>query len=132
MTVVDRARRYVEKLPAAVSGCRGHDALFRAARVLAHGFALPDEHTWPLLLEYNARCLPPWNDRELRHKLTQAHSVPHRKARGHLAGGAVPGANRDPLWNSAQPPRILGRISLPASLVSGSSDPGKVPGGTTG
>lgn len=109
MNTTDRIRRYMESLPAAVSGARGHDALFRAACILSHGFALPDEEAWPILQEYNARCLPPWSERELRHKLTQAHTVAHSKPRGHLAGNAMPPRRPDP---TEQPPRVLWRVTL--------------------
>ena len=110
MTQIKRASRYVEALPIAISGSRGHDALFRVACVLVNGFALSDEQAWPVLLEYNARCLPPWSERELRHKLDQAHKVSHQDARGHLLGTStkyVPTQHADGL------PRIIGRIPLP-------------------
>ena len=82
--VADRARRYVEKMPPAISGSGGHDALFRVACVLTNGFALSDEQAWSILQEYNARCQPPWSQRELRHKLSEARRVSHLKPLGHL------------------------------------------------
>ena len=84
MTLFERASRYVSTLPAAISGSRGHDALFRVACILVNGFALQDAEAWPILLEYNTRCLPPWNERELRHKLAEARKVVHRESAGHL------------------------------------------------
>jgi hypothetical protein len=87
MTAQERARRYVATLPIAVSGNRGHDALFLTACVLAHGFKLSDDEAWPLLIEYNARCLPPWSERDLKHKLADARKVPHRLPAGHLLRG---------------------------------------------
>ena len=71
-TVADSARRYVEKMPPAISGSGGHNALFAAARVLIHGFDLPEDDAWQILIEYNAMCIPPWSERELRHKLSAA------------------------------------------------------------
>jgi hypothetical protein len=59
VTGLERALRYVETLPVAISGSRGHDALFRVACVLVNGLDLTDTEAWPILLEYNARCLPP-------------------------------------------------------------------------
>jgi hypothetical protein len=118
MTVTERASRYVAALPAAISGARGHDAHFRVACVLINGFALPDEHAWPILREYNARCLPPWSEHELRHKLAEAYKVQHRDPRGHLLG-------RSDESKRPAPPRLIGRISLPEpeSEVSTSSVP---------
>lgn len=66
---VERARRYLARVPPAVSGSGGDRLTFYVACVLAVGFALPPEEAWPLLVEYSGRCLPPWSERELRHKL---------------------------------------------------------------
>jgi hypothetical protein len=103
-SVQERAARYVATLPAAISGSRGHDALFRVACVLVNGFDMQDAEAWPILLEYNARCLPPWSERELRYKLEQARKAPHQRPAGHLLGTQ---RKSDP-----PPPRILGRITL--------------------
>ena len=59
-SLLDRAARYVEKMPAAESGNHGHDATFAVAVTLVHGFALPEAEAWPILCEFNKRCLPPW------------------------------------------------------------------------
>ena len=90
-TVADRARRYVEKMPPAISGSGGHNALFAVARVLIHGFDLPEDDAWQILIEYNARCIPPWSERELRHKLSAAGKLTRSiKPRGHLLAGEEP------------------------------------------
>jgi hypothetical protein len=69
---IDRARRYVATIPGAVSGQGGHDQTFHVACCLILGFALRVDDALPLLAEWNAACQPPWNDRELRHKLESA------------------------------------------------------------
>ncbi len=69
---VERARRYLAARPPAVSGSGGHVATFLAARAVVVGFDLGPETAWPLLCEFNERCEPPWNPRELRHKLDSA------------------------------------------------------------
>jgi len=107
MTTQERASRYIVTLPVAVSGHRGHDALFRTACELAHGFKLSDDEAWPLLIQYNARCLPPWSERDLKHKLAEARKVQHRQRAGHLLRGHQQNA-RPP-----HPPRVLGVIRLP-------------------
>ena len=73
-SLTERARRYVESMPAAVSGQGGHHATFEVAQVLARGFALPREQSWPILCGYNARCVPPWTERELSHKIESAEN----------------------------------------------------------
>lgn len=91
MTVHDRiegARRYLAKLPHAVSGQGGHPATYRAASILAHGFDLPYDDAWALLNEWNqSHCSPPWGERELRHKLNDAYVKPHTNPKGWLNQG---------------------------------------------
>jgi hypothetical protein len=70
--VTDRAAKYLAKLPPAVSGQKGHAATFHAACTLVLGFDLSPDDAFPILAEWNARCDPPWNEYELRHKLDDA------------------------------------------------------------
>lgn len=83
---VERARRYLELMPPAVSGAQGHDATFRAALV-AHGFDLSDAEALPLLLAWNAECSPPWDARDVERKLREAKRG--RLPRGFLLTGRV-------------------------------------------
>jgi hypothetical protein len=88
MELSDRIGAYVAKLEPAVSGQHGHDTTFKAACALVWGYGLNPDDAWTFALEYNARCLPPWNEHDLRRKLLQAlnHSV-HQKPRGYLLDG---------------------------------------------
>jgi hypothetical protein len=81
-----RIRAYIEKLDPAMAGQRGHDTTFHAACVLVKRFGLSPEDAWPFILEYNARCMPPWSERDLRRKLQQALAKPGDKPRGYLLG----------------------------------------------
>lgn len=89
LTLIERARAYVSKMPAAVSGQNGHVATFHVACVLVQGFGLTPSQAMPLLEEYNERCEPPWTERELEHKLDGADKAFARqqKSRGYLAKG---------------------------------------------
>jgi RecA-family ATPase len=90
MTTEDRisgARAYLAKLPAAVAGQGGHPATYRAASILANGFDLPWSDAWALLQEFNARCSPPWSEKDLRHKLNDAYVKPHERQKGWLVAG---------------------------------------------
>lgn len=80
--VIDRARKYLAKLPPAISGQGGHDRAFHAACVLVLGFELPENAAYSLLCEYNATCQPPWSEKELRHKVQSALKQPGE--RGYL------------------------------------------------
>lgn len=70
--VEGRAEAYLRAVPPAVSGCSGHNHTFRVACVLVNGFNLSPEKAYPLLAEWNQTCDPPWNEKELRHKLDDA------------------------------------------------------------
>jgi len=68
-----RARAYVARIEGAIAGQRGHDRTFRVACVLVLKFGLDFTQAWPLLKEWSeTSCEPPWNDRELEHKLLDA------------------------------------------------------------
>jgi hypothetical protein len=70
--ILDRARKYLAKLPVAVSGQGGHNATFRAACVLVLGFELSEADATGLLLTWNSGCLPPWPTREIERKVREA------------------------------------------------------------
>ena len=70
--VIDRAGRYVAALPPAIAGQHGDLHTFRVCCRLVRGFALPDADALDLLGEWNARCQPPWSERELREKIRRA------------------------------------------------------------
>ena len=71
MTQQERAARYLSKVPPAVAGQGGHATTFSAACRLVE-FGLDEAAAWELLCEWNTRCLPPWSEGDLRHKLADA------------------------------------------------------------
>lgn len=79
--VVDRARKYLAKMPPAISGQGGHDRTFHAACVLVIDFGLSDDDALALLAEYNGRCVPPWTEKELQHKIESARQQPGERGR---------------------------------------------------
>lgn len=87
---IEQARAQIAKLPLAVSGQRGHDATFRVACCLVHGFALGPDDALKLMHEYNARLSEPWTDAELEHKLDDAAKAGHRDPKGHLLRSHLP------------------------------------------
>jgi hypothetical protein len=95
MDVVERARRYIAKCDPAISGQGGHDAAYHVAACLVHGFALGEADGLALLTEWNRVCVPPWSERELRHKIESAGKASHREPWGCLLGaGVAPGPQR--------------------------------------
>ena len=72
LDVVERARRYLAALPPAIAGQHGDIATFRACCRLVRGFLLGDDDALAVIREWNARCEPPWNEKDLKRKLDEA------------------------------------------------------------
>ena len=70
--VIYRARKYLAKIPPAISGQHGHDRTFHVACNLTHKFALSVDEALPIMQEWNEACQPPWSEKELLHKLEDA------------------------------------------------------------
>src|SRR5258708_2732505 len=104
LDISDRIRAYLDMADPAIDGQDGHGTTFRIACALVWGFALDPEEAFPFLAEYNRRCEPPWNEKELRHKLDNALKDPnHQKPRGYLlserripAPRPIPNATSEP------------------------------------
>ena len=94
---IDRARRYLATLPPSISGSEGRKALFRAAHALTKGFLLSIDESLPLLREYNAHALPPWQERDLIANLKSA------MAKGKAADGYLLTTDRT-RTTAARPP----------------------------
>jgi hypothetical protein len=71
---VERARRYVARMPPAVAGQGGDALTFRLCCRLVRGFDLSDVDAFGILGEWNTRCQPPWSGKELLDKLRNARS----------------------------------------------------------
>lgn len=84
MSELERCRRYVAKMPPAIQGQGGRGETWKAVLAVA-GFQLANADAWAVACEYNARCLPPWPDQELRRMLEDAHKA---KLAGRFANGA--------------------------------------------
>lgn len=82
-SVIDRARKYLSKMPPAIQGSGGSTATFNVIVVLIKGFGLSDSDAMALLLEWNATCQPPWLEHDLRDKIVSAHRD-SRKPLGYL------------------------------------------------
>jgi hypothetical protein len=69
---LERAREYLAKVPPAITGQHGDTRTFRVCCRLVRGFALSDADALDLLRGWNARCDPPWSERELVDKVRHA------------------------------------------------------------
>jgi len=79
------AKRLIEVMPPAIEG-QGGDRQTLLAAYVGHDYALPPEDFWPLLLEFNKRCRPPWSEADLRKKLENAYKYSHLPAGWRLVG----------------------------------------------
>jgi len=108
ISVSEHASRYLDCCQGAISGSGGHDTTFWVAIALVHGFSLSAESAYQLLRDvYNPKCSPPWNDAELRHKITSACNTEPIKGHGYLLGAAgefvPPTASAEVLPNKPKP-----------------------------
>lgn len=66
--VLEAARETLERHGPAIEGSGGDHHTFRAAAILRHDFALSEVEAWPLFVQWNETCQPPWSEEELRTK----------------------------------------------------------------
>ena len=85
ITMKDRATKYLESTPGAISGQGGDGHTFTVACRLVNDFGLTDDEAWPLLCDWNNKCQPAWSMDDLRKKLTNARKY-HTAAPGSLVG----------------------------------------------
>jgi hypothetical protein len=73
--VIERAMAYIDQMPPAIEGQGGDAVTFNVAKKLVHDFGLSVENALPLMQEYNSRCIPQWDDKDLLYKLTKAANL---------------------------------------------------------
>ena len=105
LTAFERAGMYLSQVAGSISGSGGHAAAFNAAMVPVRGFCLPDDQSQSLLLEWNEKCIPPWNHNDLVAKIKSAHRDGRRSYgylladddhRPHYTGRAAPSVPQAP------------------------------------
>lgn len=85
-SLIGRAQAYVDKMPSAIEGQSGNDATFAVAKKLVHDFDLSINEALPIMCDYNARCSPPWEIKDLVRKLDDAAKCSRSQVgRGELA-----------------------------------------------
>lgn len=114
---MDRARKYLAKVPPAVSGQSGHNATFHAACVLVCGFSLDRAQALQVLCEWNEACQPPWNQRELEHKVDDAFKVPGDRGYLRNANEYQWARVRVPDYKQPEPPKKLEETTLAAAAA---------------
>ena len=97
-TLVERAQAYVDKMPPAIEGQCGNDATFAVAKKLVHDFDLSFNEALPIMCDYNARCSPPWEMKDLVRKLDDAAKC----SRSAVSRGELAISNRKDFYTSYQ------------------------------
>jgi putative DNA primase/helicase len=106
---------YLRKCEPAVSGSSGHDTAFKAACKVGPGFNLPEGVAFDLLwTEWNPTCQPPWSEKDLRRKVSEAYRVETR--RGWLLDSGKPDRPVRPVKPPSKPG---GPASKPPEKTSG-------------
>lgn len=104
-TRIRAAKKHLEKKPGGIDGQFGSNPTFSAARAVAYGCCLDEEQTLAILLtDFNHKCVPPWSEGELRHKVKDALSKPFRKDYGWGLTQAMEAHNRRVLRQPVVPP----------------------------
>lgn len=81
---IERARKYLAKIPAAVAGAHGHTQTFNAVAHVMIGFDLSQSDAmYVIAADYNPRCDPPWSARDLEHKIDSV-AKQCKRPRGYL------------------------------------------------
>ena len=83
---LERARRFLRSVEPAVAGQHGDLRTFRICCRLVRGFALSDDEAFSVLREWNARCEPPWSERDLQVKVQNARRYGREPLGGLLTG----------------------------------------------
>lgn len=84
-----RARAYLAKMSPSIEHQGGHDALWAAVLAMRIGFDLDEPTTRALILQdFNPRCDPPWDERDIDHKLDDVERSDKASDRGYLLRSA--------------------------------------------
>lgn len=70
--LIDRARRYLDRVAPAIAGEHGDIHTFRVCCRVVRGFDLDEGAAMAALRRWNERCQPPWSDRDLQAKIAHA------------------------------------------------------------
>ena len=88
------------------------------ACLLYNGWALTVDETLAWLKVYNAKCEPPWSDKELAHKVKDAAKAKHEKPRGYLLDGSIADQRAEPDWTLPTKPHASGKIPTTLTTVN--------------
>ena len=115
-TLQERIQAYLDAIPPAIAYSDGHKQTFKVACLLFNGWALTVDETLAWLKVYNAKCQPPWSDKELAHKAKDAAKAKHEKPRGYLLGASIADQRSEPDWTL--PTKLHASGKIPTTLTT--------------
>ena len=71
---IARAQGFLQSVNPAIAGSHGDVHTFRICCRVVRGFDLSDDEALDVLSDWNARCQPPWSERELMNKVHNART----------------------------------------------------------
>lgn len=110
--LIQRAAKYILRKDVAIQGQNGSDRAFHVACTLVCRFGLTQAEALDAIREWNERCVPPWSERELEHKIADAAKQP---ITNDLAGGRP--ASGSHATNGASPPPPPPKSNAPPGLL---------------
>ena len=117
-TLQERIQAYLDAIPPAIAYSGGHKQTFKVACLLFNGWALTVDETLAWLKIFNAKCQPPWSDKELAHKANDAATAKHEKSRGYLLDALIADQRAEPDWTLPTEARASGKISTTLTTVN--------------
>lgn len=70
---------YIANVPPAIEGSGGDQTTFDVAMKLVHEYRLDREDALEALRKYNQKCVPPWSEKELQHKVDSAFKYTYKR-----------------------------------------------------
>lgn len=125
MTPYERALKYIETCDPAVSEQGGHSTTYRVAMTIVHGFALAESEALAAMGEYNKKCQPPWTEKDLRHKITQAIKTQPKKERGWMLGNGTHTLNQNAYYPKHAEPPVPAPVSYDPVILAKLAEQGK-------
>ena len=80
--IIEACRQAVSKRKPAIEGQSGDKQTYAVTLVIFYDYGLSEAEGRPILDEYNLRCLPPWDEEKLQHKIRCAIAHLGEKQRG--------------------------------------------------
>ena len=90
---MSRAKRFLESIEPAIAGAHGDLRTFRICCRVVRGFDLSDSEAVSVLQAWNARCEPPWSERDLLIKVRNARKYGRESIGGLVIGRSRPTAD---------------------------------------